>query len=104
MSEHTPGPWRYDPTQDTDPSAIHADAVWYITESREDGEEDVVALIVKGTERGHSQANARLIAAAPEMLRLLKLLTNDNQSTMREEAAKSTARALLARIAEGRDP
>ena len=90
MTQHTPGPWWAVNGvvlcgDKNDPEIVCAPS------------QDIMAVRTEDDE-----ANARLIATAPEMLRLLKGLTNDNQSTMREEALKGTARALLAKI-EGKE-
>lgn len=68
MSEHTPGPWRTD--QNHDVTIIE---IWSATE-RKIGEiyEDDYAVL--GPE---DWANARLIAAAPEMLEALKAVIKE---------------------------
>ena len=49
-------------------------------------------------DRVDGEANARLIAKAPEMYRLLTILSSDNQSPEKTRATQSHARALLAEI------
>lgn len=72
MSEHTNGPWHYedDGTQFT----------IYATNKRVLGtEEGLVGCVYINTIRPdrEAQANARLIAAAPKLLKALKLLKSD---------------------------
>jgi len=72
MTKHTPGPWKI----------IRLDNEVYINPDRESGEYALIARI-NGTHRRDSQeANARLIAAAPELLEALKechtRIFNDN--------------------------
>jgi hypothetical protein len=70
---HSPGPWTFEPLdEDTkrDPEAEIPDGCsFWITETRHAGE--VVALMLD-TSNGTQEANARLIAAAPELLDALK--------------------------------
>ena len=66
MSEvkHTPGPWRYEPQNGSPTTGQHMISGWkpgYLAEVRDCGSGDVVA-------------NAHLIAAAPELLAVLKEL------------------------------
>ena len=66
MSEvkHTPGPWRYEPQNGSPTTGQHmisGSKPGYLAEVRDCGSGDVVA-------------NARLIAAAPELLAVLKEL------------------------------
>ncbi len=76
MSKHTPGPWRVDETK-----ALGAYGVWteYATHPGHDkaGYPSQVCSVITdafsltGDNRDERDANARLIAAAPEMLALL---------------------------------
>lgn len=58
MSQHTPGPWEMAPEP-------HSDTKWYVTGDGV-GPNELVAIVKSAPER--LQANARLIAAAPELL------------------------------------
>ena len=63
MSKHTPGPWRVDrqnPSPTTGEWMISGSKPGYLAEVRDCGSGDV-------------KSNARLIAAAPEMLEVLQL-------------------------------
>ncbi|WP_164241985.1 hypothetical protein [Stenotrophomonas maltophilia] len=80
-SKHTPGPWGIEQTDDTN----------WIGFMRPDGKK--VELIVCTTSRDNffkpetqerNDANARLIAAAPELLEALKGLLDDVQGLMSE--------------------
>lgn len=92
MSPHTPGPWQVKPTT----------ARWHPSNSTGD-------LIVAGPQiigeiwlGGNREANARLIAAAPEMYELLNLLRDADfkdvglRSNLFDLA--NQARALLAKV------
>ena len=57
MSKHTPGPWIYTPNIDG-----------YFEISQSGCYQFYVSLTVGGLEVGEEEANARLIAAAPELL------------------------------------
>lgn len=77
MSKHTPGPWTIVPYGNGDSLVIHADqSEWRIcfmaTPGQSPGAMDRI------------EANARLIAVAPEMLELLKRLDNSLESLGRE--------------------
>jgi hypothetical protein len=63
VSKHTPGPWGVD-----DPHLVWAESVGeYVATTRVEGWETL--------SREQVEANARLIAAAPELLEALKALT-----------------------------
>ena len=66
MSKHTPGPWRYQEGSDPYTHIVRA------------GETGLGRFVVQcGQSRnGSEEANARLIAAAPEMLEALRPLAN----------------------------
>jgi hypothetical protein len=68
MSAHTPGPWDLTPGPHGDPDVDDCDFIIY--ESRAAG--DAVAAVVGPVRTGTTEANARLIAAAPELLDALK--------------------------------
>lgn len=73
-TKHTPGPWtlyRYAATQDTHHHAVFASA-------RDDGRRVTIATVYPvgddGQTGGESYHNARLIAAAPAMLKALETI------------------------------
>ncbi len=91
MAEHTRGPWEFCPGDSGDASVGISPAPATITARVEDTDEEVeVARVVEPVYRvqidpanefdeglrwvGSLEANGRLIAAAPELYRLLKLL------------------------------
>jgi hypothetical protein len=67
MSKHTPGPWRVDETD-----RVVADNAKNFLRTREHPEFIVANNVYISGPRIERQANARLIAAAPEMLEALK--------------------------------
>jgi hypothetical protein len=68
MSKHTPGPWSCERIWDTHTARIHA---------RVDGGVPVaLAEAFTMRETGQREANARLVAAAPDLLALLIELTD----------------------------
>ncbi len=67
MSAHTPGPWRVD---------AHRQVVT-VDYSERTGMSKLIAPTHDGMPRAEQEANARLIAAAPDMLALLKLFVAD---------------------------
>lgn len=86
MSAHTPGPWTV--TERSDHSEIHGNA----------GDELVCELpYINGNER----SNARLIAAAPELLAALQgLVERGTDSPEHRAAEQAIARAVLAKLKE----
>jgi hypothetical protein len=64
MSAHTPGPW----------NMVEASGGWLIGPRETDGPDYVgdVHRLAKGRSDEESEANARLIATAPELLRALR--------------------------------
>lgn len=62
MSGHTPGPWRVGITTDSDEIEVVSDARPY------------VCMALPGALDGVTEANARLIAAAPELLEAVERL------------------------------
>ena len=85
MSKHTPGPWIAEhlaPGNEHIPHHIFHDS-------------EVIAGTFASPE---SASNARLIAAAPEMLDLLRRLVGDNRDPRDFPDQYFEARALLARI------
>lgn len=112
MPTHTPGPWDLTPGPHGDPDIDDCDFI--IGESRAAG--DAVAAVVGPVRTGTTEANARLIAAAPELLeclrrmcgmygafsrRLAPLLAEDEGTVWTFERANSLALEAIAK-AEGR--
>lgn len=58
MSKHTPGPWRY--------ASANAGNLWFVQRGKSGG------FVVEAEDAENALADARLIAAAPEMLEALK--------------------------------
>ena len=96
MSQHTPGPWMH---------------TYHPNGSRFDVVAPKVSMIVndvQGRDNPEAEANARLIAAAPEMVAALRALCNENGAldflenatgiTETMQLAIDDARALLAKI------
>ena len=73
MSGHTPGPWRIDPRPFSGYGAVHVSCGQYI-----------VAKALGQTQSCETEAtaNARLIAAAPKLLKALKLAVLQNSHDM----------------------
>lgn len=78
MSEHTPGPWECSYHSQgsffTDKGVI--EGTWMIHRSLHKGPQKSIqaVAIVPGVDHGQYRANARLIAAAPDLLAACKLL------------------------------
>lgn len=62
-TKHTPGPWRYEAGRDGRPP--------YVIRGTEGG------FVVVGMTADRQEADARLIAAAPELLQALEAIVND---------------------------
>ena len=78
-TQHTPGPWRVDVAQDRD-GTIHS------VDVREAAYGLFVAAVEAHTEEhADVMANARLIAAAPELLAVLKRMVLDCERTVELE-------------------
>jgi len=101
MSEHTPGPWRVEPGRET---RVGADIVIV---SR-NGLVAIACTIHEGAV--NAEANARLIAAAPEMLAALEAaeaLLNEHEHCLREDCTNPgcvvyrQARAAIAKARGG---
>ena len=101
MSKHTPGPWSV--SYGTDISGIEND-----TEAGCVGQVDVAHVYLR-TVDGRTEANARLIAAAPELLEAARLViawyeSEDDRSTadfyQRMEMCRLSEIALRAAIAK----
>lgn len=78
---HTPGPWKFEPvpaSAHTDPDLrLPEECVFWIADDRIAGE---VLATVEQTFHGRAEANARLLAAAPELLTALKALADSQNS------------------------
>jgi len=66
-TKHTPGPWHYDPHYLT----VQVDSTWM----DDDNDKPVKCIIARVNE----DANARLIAAAPELLEALQDMVSDHE-------------------------
>ena len=95
MREHTPGPW-----QAEEASVRGITQEWFV---RVDGDDIAIASDIRDRNGNHSEANARLIAAAPELLEALEDLASLAEAAMREvgeydiEAELADARAAIAK-------
>ena len=88
MPKHTPGPW---------------ETVGGLGVYTQDQPGKPVRQIVhntKGADREEARANARLIAAAPEMLDLLRSIISHEDRNFITRSENAQARELIARIAE----
>jgi hypothetical protein len=70
MSKHTPGPWVWD--GNVCDYNIDQEAPWLVTSEYHKDQRLPSGVILGGQIQCHSEANARLIAAAPELLEALK--------------------------------
>ena len=68
QATHTPGPWRPYETPSLEPDNAHAIGVTMDRDARN----DVAACNLLGLDLDECKANARLIAAAPELLEALR--------------------------------
>ena len=94
MSKHTPGPWIGAGPSFGDPLPRYTTEI--VTE-RED-EDGAATSICELPFRHHddeNEANARLIAAAPELLEALMLYVNDDNQTHTDRERKAIARAAI---------
>ena len=110
-TQHTPGPWKYpEPEYDTfaglahsqqnDPKRIRIELVAIYAPGG-----DEVARIVHDPDDGFDlindreehEANARLIAAAPELLEFVEMIANGGINEAGEATIESEARALIAK-------
>ena len=95
-NKHTPGPW-----------TVTADgAGWYIECSPERGHSVAYIRAEIGeedpdTSDDEKESNARLIAAAPELLEALKLIANAENSALDLAYCKGIARAAIAKATGG---
>lgn len=96
--EHTPGPWRVANDQECDAFFIQI-----ISGPKKD-----IAIVYLAVEDSHGEANARLIAAAPELLDALRLLLEHSESfhddgetepaEQHRECGWCAARAVIAKV------
>ncbi len=100
MSQHTPGPWtsEYREGRAAAQYGHHVHSNVYSRPGVSDGRDAIAE--VRGESDEVARANARLIAAAPEMYAFIKHLF-DAGIILPTESVGKDARALLARI-EGR--
>jgi len=98
VREHTPGPWH------THGTAIHAQ-YRYAGRKHHHHVAEVSPLVSAEAhgDIGTPEANARLIAAAPELLRALKRIAEVRAGSPWAEGMAGIARAAIAK-AEGRTP
>ena len=82
MTQHTPGPWRID---------LKGGGPWILTDSDARGAREIA----------WSDADYRLIAAAPEMLEIVQVIAGSRRKDDQGDTLVNDARALLAKI-EGR--
>lgn len=89
MTTHTPGPWRVGPTHKDDSFAIHAQTA------------SVVHCKPFSSSHKSAEANARLIAAAPDLLAALISLVRASDGHHGSIRERDIARAAIAK-AEGK--
>lgn len=83
-TKHTPGPWRYEPGRDGRPP--------YVIRGTEGG------FVVVGMTADRQEADARLIAAAPELLEALSVLYAVAAEQLGDDwAAVTNAAAVIAK-------
>ena len=92
MSEHTPGPWQIDPAEQHDTSGSR---IFKVCNAKPYGGliADVSAWWV---DTQSAEANARLIAAAPELLKALKMVVNKLEGWSYHSTAAKEGRAAIA--------
>lgn len=95
MTEHTPGPW----TLDEHPQA----GDWIVTAARSSTDDRAIGRVV--TWRPEWRANARLVAAAPDLLAALRDIADDcgwvpEPRTGLERQMAERARAAIAKATE----
>ena len=87
MSKHTPGPWQW--TQHIDPTiSIYKDGFGQIAR-------------LYDSSAGTGKANARLIAAAPDLLEALQSIIEDIDSEFGTDCDYNKARAAIAKATGG---
>lgn len=107
MSEHTPGPWYWKRDTYTQSLALAAHVI-------ENHDGDVVALISyrerPATNNEHGEADARLIAEAPEMYQTMLALTRclawhvetQGRGVGMDQVVLDRARAIIAQVEDAR--
>jgi len=92
MKQHTPGPWEIVEREQDTPRIVGPD-----------GQADVAILGTGAHTTEEEEANARLIAAAPDMLEALKYIVAWKPKDWNPETARDMATAAISK-AEGRMP
>lgn len=106
MSEHTPGPWSLEPPKSSPFTPQANNRVWPSTAWANHRRDPICQLSSQGAAPPdidpEAQANARLIAAAPELLAALKSLIENVETGSYESTGQCIAdcRAVIAK-AEG---
>jgi len=90
--KHTPGPW----TTHLDNSDLAMNGIGTVSVN---GPKGIVCCCEESSIEG-TESNARLIAAAPEMLEALELVLNDNR--LMNAMTREQARAILDSVAKAR--
>lgn len=98
--KHTPGPWKCMESNFTDEGSFEEATIWYMGSGTDANPMRHIAIIRCGLRE--SEANARLIAAAPELLEALKALRE--KSRMAEAFDECIAADKAIAKAEGVDP
>lgn len=99
MSKHTPGPWAVD--ADAYPIFIYSESETWPLIDELGNEEGCKGAFIANT--GDNKANARLIAAAPDLLEALKDMLDGHEDacTGYGEGAADKARAAIAKATGG---
>lgn len=104
MAEHTPGPWRFDQDWHRIPTILGADGAHVATVEKDNFIHGKFPGIGHTEPKPERDANARLIAAAPELLAalsgLLSDLDNPDLIDIRDETI-AQARAVVAKAEAG---
>lgn len=100
MTQHTPGPWTVTcylrPDRDDDPMGVYlVEPAAYILWKRYEAAEPETPELAKV--HSEQQANTRLIAAVPEMLRFLREYADETE-TSKSLRKMEEARVLLAKV------
>jgi hypothetical protein len=100
VSEHTPGPWKIAPGEYNDPDQGEGDAWGSVI--TEDPAGWYVATVEYHPGDGDPEANARLIAAAPDLLWALRVILDDlpSKRDWLDPDVEKAARAAIARATE----
>ena len=92
MNKHTPGPWETDDIKSCDGHR-------YVLAGNHEEAQVIARITLRtfvGPTQSESEANARLIAAAPELLESLRLFVGENK-THTEGERMEVARAAIAK-------